>query len=436
MKNKRLKFIVYTITCIITINYNVVWAESSSSIQQEIDKNKQSVEKLESEKNKINGEKSQEKSKLDGILSEIENKTNILNSVNEEVNSYQSKIDNIQTKIDNIHNDILVVENEIQEKQDLIVQKEQEEKTTQATLETRLRSYYKIDMASQYLYMIIESKSITELFNTTENIFRIMKLDKELISKVKEAQKELKVEKDSLNEKVEKMNKDKEEVIAKQDELKEAQKEFLVKQEEQQKQMNELRALEEQKSGYINSLSDKENQLAGKIGDLLAYNEDLQAELDAILANINNSNNLGNNESSNNSNETTTNSSEETFLRPGGGEVTDDYGPRINPVTGASGFHKGVDLGDSYGAPVRAAKSGTVEYVGVISGYGNTVIINHGNGVQTLYAHNSEFSVSVGQVVKRGDTIAKVGSTGMSTGPHIHWEIRVNGQHISPMPYV
>ncbi|WP_300382030.1 M23 family metallopeptidase, partial [Clostridium sp.] len=128
--------------------------------------------------------------------------------------------------------------------------------------------------------------------------------------------------------------------------------------------------------------------------------------------------------------------SQESFLRPGYGVVTDPYGPRTNPVTGAAGFHTGVDLGDPYGANVSASKSGEVVYSGWIDGYGNTVIIDHGSGFQTLYGHNSSLLVSVGQKVSRGETISLVGSTGMSTGPHIHWEIRINGQHVNPLNYL
>lgn len=441
MKGKKVKSIIFMLTCVLTLNYSVIWAESTGDIQEQIDKNKESMNQLESEKDKLNNEKEQEKSKLDEILNDIDSKSNELNKVTEEVNNYQSKIDSIQSEVDNIHNNILSTQNYISDKETLIKLKEEEQKSTQELLDKRLRSYYKVDMTSQYIYMVLKSKSITELFNTMGNVLRIMLIDRELINKAKESQYILNNEKKELNEKVEQMNKEEEAIVVKQNELKDAQKEFLVKQEEQQKQMNNLMALESEKSSYIDSLSDKEKELAGKIGDLISYNKDLQKELDDIFANINNnnSNNSGNstsNDVNSGNSESSGNSSEESFLRPGVGVITDEYGPRINPVTGERGFHTGVDLGDAYGAPVKAAKSGTVDYSGWISGYGNTIIINHGNGVQTLYAHNSELLVDVGQTISRGQTIAKVGSTGMSTGPHIHWEIRINGQHVSPMGYV
>ena len=102
-----------------------------------------------------------------------------------------------------------------------------------------------------------------------------------------------------------------------------------------------------------------------------------------------------------------------------------------------SGTHKGLDIAAEYGTPIVAAASGTVESAGwTNSGYGNFVLISHGNGIETLYGHCSELYVSAGQYVAQGETIATVGSTGWSTGPHLHLEIRVNGVRVNPQYYV
>lgn len=116
--------------------------------------------------------------------------------------------------------------------------------------------------------------------------------------------------------------------------------------------------------------------------------------------------------------------------------VTSPYGYRIHPVTGKSRFHSGIDIGAGYGTSILAANDGVVIVSGYNSGgYGNYVVINHGGGYTTLYAHCSSLLVSVGQTVTRGQVIAKCGSTGMSTGPHIHFEIQVNGSTTNPMQY-
>ncbi len=116
--------------------------------------------------------------------------------------------------------------------------------------------------------------------------------------------------------------------------------------------------------------------------------------------------------------------------------VTSPYGYRIHPVTGKQRFHSGVDIGASYGTSIYAANSGTVVVSGYnTGGYGNYVVINHGGGYSTLYAHCSSLLVSAGQQVSKGQVIAKCGSTGMSTGPHIHFEIQYNGATTNPMQY-
>lgn len=120
------------------------------------------------------------------------------------------------------------------------------------------------------------------------------------------------------------------------------------------------------------------------------------------------------------------------FLRPVSGPVTSAYGMRFHPILRYSKLHTGVDFGASYGAPIRAAASGVVVHVGYMRAYGNTVIIDHGGSVSTLYGHCSSLLVRHGQEVKQGDTIARVGSTGFSTGPHLHFEVRRHGDPVRP----
>ncbi len=116
--------------------------------------------------------------------------------------------------------------------------------------------------------------------------------------------------------------------------------------------------------------------------------------------------------------------------------VTSPYGYRIHPVTGRQRFHSGIDIGAPYGSSIYASNSGTVVVAGYnAGGYGNYVVINHGGGYSTLYAHCSSLLVSPGQQVSKGQVIAKCGSTGMSTGPHIHFEIQYNGSTTNPMQY-
>ena len=121
---------------------------------------------------------------------------------------------------------------------------------------------------------------------------------------------------------------------------------------------------------------------------------------------------------------------------PGYTRITSNYGMRTHPITGIYKLHTGVDLGAPMGANFIAANDGVVTKAGYNGAYGNMVIIDHGGGISTLYAHGSEILVTVGQTVKKGDNILKVGSTGYSTGAHAHFEVRVNGQPVNPLPYI
>ena len=121
---------------------------------------------------------------------------------------------------------------------------------------------------------------------------------------------------------------------------------------------------------------------------------------------------------------------------PISGPITSPFGWRVHPITGASRFHSGIDIGGDYGDTIHAAGAGIVSYAGWISGYGYAVIIDHGGGISTLYGHNQALLVSEGQSVSQGQAIAECGSTGNSTGPHCHFEVRVDGEPVDPMGYL
>lgn len=124
------------------------------------------------------------------------------------------------------------------------------------------------------------------------------------------------------------------------------------------------------------------------------------------------------------------------FAWPAAGPVTSPYGYRTHPIFGDRRLHTGIDIGAGYGATVVSAERGSVAYVGVMSGYGNVVVVDHGGGIATTYNHLSAFSVSSGQNVSRGTPVGAVGCSGYCTGPHLHFEVRVNGSPVDPMPYL
>ncbi|MDR7866365.1 MAG: peptidoglycan DD-metalloendopeptidase family protein [Sporomusaceae bacterium] len=124
------------------------------------------------------------------------------------------------------------------------------------------------------------------------------------------------------------------------------------------------------------------------------------------------------------------------LIWPASGPITSPYGWRTHPIFGTQRYHSGIDIGADYGEPIRAADGGVVIYADWMGGYGKAVIVDHGAGISTLYAHSSELLVGEGQRVYKGQVVARIGSTGYSTGPHLHFEVRQNGSPVNPLGYL
>jgi murein DD-endopeptidase MepM/ murein hydrolase activator NlpD len=116
--------------------------------------------------------------------------------------------------------------------------------------------------------------------------------------------------------------------------------------------------------------------------------------------------------------------------------ISSEYNPRENPISGKAEFHQGIDIPAPYGSPVLAAAEGKVIVAGWVRGFGYTIMIDHGSGIVSIYGHNSSLTASVGDYVQKGTQVAKIGSTGYSTGNHCHFEVRVGGSHVNPWNYL
>jgi murein DD-endopeptidase MepM/ murein hydrolase activator NlpD len=123
-------------------------------------------------------------------------------------------------------------------------------------------------------------------------------------------------------------------------------------------------------------------------------------------------------------------------LWPVDGQVTASFGERIDPFNGEGAFHSGVDISSAYGTPIVAPADGEVTFTDLMGGYGKAIMISHGNGISTRYGHLSGFAVVVGQQVHRGDVIGYIGTSGRSTGPHLHYEVRINDTPVNPYKYL
>ena len=176
------------------------------------------------------------------------------------------------------------------------------------------------------------------------------------------------------------------------------------------------------RENYIAKLSDQEKDVQAKIDEYNAQFEAINKEILSLALGGIDSKYIG---------------GELAWPIPGYTRITSKYGMRTHPITGVYKLHTGVDVSAPMGANFVAANDGIVVKAEFNSAYGNMVIIDHGGGVSTLYAHGSEIMVQVGETVKRGETVVlKVGSTGYSTGPHAHFEVRLNGVVTDPLPYI
>ena len=253
---------------------------------------------------------------------------------------------------------------------------------------------------TRYLDVLLSSKSIVDFISNYYLIGEMLEYDSNLIEKLDN-------NKIALAE-------------AKQD-LEKTKNELENKRVEKQRIAITLENSKAVKNSYINNLTEQEKETKAKIEK---YQEELDLiNLEMLLSSMENNDSIyvGG-----------------IFLWPTPGyyTITSPFGMRLHPILKTYRVHTGMDIGAPMGSFVLAANSGVVSKATYSTSYGNLVMINHGNGISTAYAHGSEILVEEGQEVNRGDIIMKVGSTGWSTGPHLHFEIIVNGVKIDPYPYV
>lgn len=422
MNKKRLCTMLLAVAITTPLIGDVV-ASADTKSQNQINANKEKINELEKEKEDLKNEKDEEVQKLSKVMKEIEEMTKNLDKYQSVVDEYQKKIDSITSEINALENRMAEMQRQI-DKTEADIQKNEEEKAKrEQILGERLSSYYKMDFQAQFLHMLFSSENIGDFFSTLFNIDKILKTDKQLITEIQELNVQLENEKKSIIENRTKVEEDKKRVEESRAEEQKLQDKAIVERNKWQAQVDDLEKIENEKRDILSKLENKEKSIENQIGDLMDFNKELQQKIDGIFDNIGNQGGIA--------------PSSSGFIRPSGYDISSNYGPRKHPVTGnPNGFHTGTDFAAPYGATTMAANSGTVVYSGWMSGYGQTIVIDHGGGVQTLYAHSSSLLVSNGQKVQRGQAIAKVGSTGMSTGPHLHFEVRINGRHTNPMNYI
>lgn len=374
MHSKVSKF--FTVITLLFIVITVIPLQASELSKQE--------QKLNSVKQQIN----QQQNKLSQKKKEEKRLLSDLNSIEKEIESAQNQLNNIDSKLDTTKNEIIQNQGEIEK-----TKKELDKHTDQ--LGKRLKEMY-VKGNVEYLEILLESEDFSELLTRTELIKRIFAQDVEL-------QQQIKTEKEDLENH--------------QENLEQKKTSLITLQRIQQKREGEMKV----------QLASRENILRKVQTDRKAYEQSIN-ELEAASRNIQNE--LSKMPSYKGPVSTG------PMVWPTQGRVSSPFGYRIHPIFKTKKLHTGMDIAAPMGRNIVAANDGKVIYSGWRNGYGKTLMIDHGKGITTLYGHTSRLLVKKGDIVSKGQLVAKVGSTGYSTGPHVHFEVRVNGVPKNPMGWL
>ena len=347
-------------------------------------------ESLEDQLESLQNQAEEQQRKTDKVQSRIDTISEQLREMQEEVDEATSAYDSVKGKLD-------ATEAKIADNQALLEKTEQELAVKSKLLEHRVRDIY-IHGQLSYMDVLFVAQDFSDFMTRMDLLKRIIKYDYDLVSKVQQDRRTVITARAALE-------KDKEAQTLLVADAKNKQDALLLKKRNKDKLLDKMK--------YDRETSERAYQ------ELIAASKQVEN-----LIRMSRYQYAG----------PVTGSG--AMIWPIAGEITSEFGWRTHPITGDSRFHSGLDIAGDYGDPIRAAAAGTVIYAGWISGYGNAVIINHGGGITTLYGHNQSLAVGEGQGVSQGQVIAYCGSTGNSTGPHCHFEVRVNGEPVSPYGYL
>lgn len=397
MKRKKILTIALTFLCCILAVFPAMATKSSLN---EAKKKKTAIE--------------QEKKRAEATLKNLE-------SLKGDAVAYVKKLD---ASLEELSNELSALSEDIEEKEEQIevtqIELQEAEVTEAEQYESmKLRIKYMYEKGdSSYVDLLMQAQSLSDLLNKAEYIGKISEYDREKLDEyiatkemIAETGRVLETEHAELLE------------LQEQTEAKHASVEELLaaKQAELKKVESQIAAAEDQVSEYEKDLKAQESSIKAIEAEIKRQEEEAKKKAQAAGQTYK-TQSIGD--------------IKFTWPCPASSRITSNFGSRTSPTEGASSNHKGIDIGAPTGTNIVASAAGTV----VVSTYsysaGNYVMLNHGGGVYTVYMHASKLLVSVGDTVKQGQVIARVGSTGYSTGPHLHFGIRVNGTYVNPRQYV
>ena len=351
----------------------------------------ENITDLQSQSTELTEQIDETNNQLKAVQDKLSDAMKQLQEIDDQIASSQNDLNNINIQVDDLMK-------QISENEEKLKKTQQEYQNLQNLLDKRVEALYETPRL-KYLEIILTSDSLTNMLSNYYNITELIEYDKELLNKTKLQKEEIETTKKILAEKKQQIVTDKQ---------------------TQQKKNQVLSNTRKTREYYMSKLSEEERSLQSQIDEYNKQVSDIETEIKLLAVNSISGNYIG---------------GTFTWPVPGFTTLTSLYGMRVHPITGAYKLHTGIDIGAPRGSTFVAAANGIVSKATFNTAYGNMVIIDHGGGVQTLYAHGDEILVQLGQAVSSGTPILKVGSTGYSTGPHAHFEIRINGETVNPLTF-
>lgn len=372
-----MKRAISLVTAISLISCSFAIAATEKELKDQLDKNNTAIEAKEKEIKQVENKKK-------SILDEIE-------ELDLEMDKAQKELDTIQGQINNLNSQIKNREKKINDANEKMKEEE-------ILLQKRVRAMYE-NGNTAYLSLLLNSKNITDFVKRCELAERMVEADKELFAKLEELKR-------STSEEITALEGDK--VVV----------EAAKKQETASR--DRLATSRSAKDSRVKLLEKDIKELQRQLDKEFEESQAIERQLREL------------------SGVSTVVSKNEEFIWPAAYSkvITCKYGPRIHPITKKKGTHTGIDIRATLNSNVYAVASGQVIKACWNTAYGNMIIIDHGNGITTLYGHANKLLLKVGDTVKQGDIIMKAGSTGYSTGPHLHFEVRKNGTPQDPKNYL